>query len=171
MNGKALRVLEYGKIIGMLRDLAGTECTRTLIDGLTPSKDPAVVRETLAETAEAVTLITYKGPLPLGNFYDIRESLALARKGGSLTMKQLLRVLYNLSVTRNVTAFLRGDLPPLPILKGLVEVLVVHKDLEEEIDRCILSEEEMSDHASPALRGIRRDILEQTSGNTVAKGD
>lgn len=161
MNEKALRVLEYSKIVDMLVEQAGSECTRTLIRGIAPGTDPDAIRDMLAETTEAVTLITYKGPLPLGNFYDIRESLALAQKGGSLTMKQLLRVLYNMTVTRNVTAYLRGDLPELPILKGMAGVLTVFRDLEEDIDRCIVSEEEISDHASTALRNIRRDILRQ----------
>jgi DNA mismatch repair protein MutS2 len=161
MNEKALRVLEYGKIIDALTDLAGSERARTVIAALHPSDDPTVISEGLDETSEAVTLIVHKGPLPMGNLYDVRDQLALAQKGGSLTMKHLLRILYNMSVTRSVVTYLKGELPPLPILKGMAEVLEVFRDLEEDIDRCIISEEEMSDHASVELRNIRRTIVRQ----------
>jgi len=161
MNEKALRVLEYGKIIESLTDLAGSESARAVISALKPSDDPTVIEEGLDETSEAVTLIVHKGPLPMGNLYDVKDQILLAQKGGSLTMRQLLRILYNMSVTRSVVTYLKGDLPPLPILKGMVEVLEVFKDLEEDIDRCIISEEEMSDHASVELRNIRRSIVRQ----------
>lgn len=161
MNEKALRVLEYGKIIDALTDLAGSEQARAVIAALHPSDDSTAISEGLDETSEAVTLIVHKGPLPMGNLYDVRDQLALAQKGGSLNMKQLLRILYNMSVTRSVVTYLKGDLPPLPILKGMADVLEVFRDLEEDIDRCIISEEEMSDHASVELRNIRRTIVRQ----------
>ena len=161
MNEKALRVLEYGKIIKSLIDLAGSESARAVIAALHPTDDAMMIEESLNETSEAVTLIVHKGPLPLGNLYEVKEQLALAQKGGSLTMRQLLRILYNMSVTRSVVTYLKGDLPPLPILKGMAEVLEVFKELEEDIDRCIISEEEMSDHASVELRNIRRSIVRQ----------
>jgi DNA mismatch repair protein MutS2 len=161
MNEKALRVLEYSRVIESLTDLAGSESARAVIATLQPSDDPTLIQEGLDETSEAVTLIVHKGPLPMGNLYDIKDQLALAQKGGSLTMRQLLRILYNMSVTRSVVAYLKGDLPPLPILKGMAEVLEVFRDLEEDIDRCIISEEEMSDHASVELRNIRRSMVRQ----------
>ena len=113
------------------------------------------------ETTEAVRLILHKGPLPLGGFYDIEDSLHRARKGGSLTMKQLLQIHFNLSLARRVTTFLKSDLPPLPVIQSIGEVIAVHKNLEDEIDRCILSEDEMADNASPELKQIRRAILRQ----------
>ena len=76
-------------------------------------------------------------------------------------MKQLLEILYNLNVTRNTVTFLKNDLPDLPIIKGMAEVLSVQKRLEENIDRCILSEDEMADSASSELKSVRRNILRQ----------
>ena len=167
MNEKALRVLEYGKIIEMLTNYAGSELARSIIVNLKPLDDPDLILELLDETSEAVTLIVHKGPLPMGNLYDIKDHIILAEKGGTLTMRQLLRILYNMTITRNVVNFLGGDLPPLPILKGMTEVLEVFRDLEEDIDRCILSEEEMADHASVELRNIRRDIVRQNESIKV----
>lgn len=161
MNKKALAVLEYDKIINMLRECAGSEMAKARITLFKPSSDPYKIRERLAETTEAVQVILRKGGIPLGQLYDIENALHLARKGGSLTMKQLLQVLYNLKVTGQVTAFLRSDLPELPILDGMREVLVTFPRLADRIDRCILSEDEMSDNASPELKNIRRSILRQ----------
>lgn len=161
MNEKAIKVLEYNKIIELLKMQAGSEMTRRIISELKPFKDPRVIRSALEETDEAVKLITYKGPLPLGNFYDIKDFVIFAKKGGSLNMKQLLQILYNMKITANVITWLKADIPPLPILESLVEVLVVFKDLAEEIDRCIESEDTVSDNASAELKSIRRNIVRQ----------
>ncbi len=161
MKTKAIQVLEYNKIIAKLKEQAGSEMAKKIISELKPFHDVPVIRDMLMETTEAVTLIVHKGPLPLGGFYDIEDSLHLARKGGSLTMKQLLQIHYNLSLARRVTVFLKSDLPPLPIIQGIGEVIAVHKKLEDEIDRCILSEDEMADNASPELRSIRRAMVRQ----------
>jgi len=161
MNKKALAVLEYDKIISMLRECAGSEMAKTRIGMFRPSSDHYKIQERLAETTEAVTVITAKGALPVGQLYDIENALHLARKGGSLTMKQLLQVLYNMKVTGEIVSFLRSDLPELPILDGMREVLVPFPRLADRIDRCILSEDEMADSASPELKDIRRSIVRQ----------
>ena len=134
---------------------------KKVVSGLRPFHEIPVIRDMLMETTEAVRLILHKGPLPLGGFYDIEDSLHRARKGGSLTMKQLLQIHFNLSLARRVTTFLKSDLPPLPVIQSIGEVIAVHKNLEDEIDRCILSEDEMADNASPELKQIRRAILRQ----------
>lgn len=149
MKEKTLSVLEYDKIIGQLMEQAGSELTKQAISELKPSIDVSEIRESQAETTEAVRLINYKGPLPVGGFYDIEESVTFARKGGVLTMAQLLRVLYNMKTAERTAAFLKGDLPELPIICAAAKLLAIPKNLIAEIDRCILSEDEMADNASP----------------------
>ena len=161
MNKKGLKVLEYNKIIELLSSQAGSEMAKEKLKALTPSDNAAEIREYLAETTEAVSVIVRKGSLPVGQIYDIENAMHLARKGGSLTMRQLLQVLYNLKVASNVVTFLKSDLPPLPVINGMAEVIVTFPRLAERIDRCILSEDEMADSASPELRTIRRDIVRQ----------
>ncbi len=160
MKEKTLHVLEYNKIIEMLREQAGSEMTKTVISELLPYLDASEIREHQTETTEAVRLIQYKGPLPVGGFYDIEEIVSLARKGGTLTMA-LLKVLYNMKTAERVRSFLKGDVPELPVMFAIAELLAVHKELSEEIDRCIISEDEMADNASPQLRTIRRTIVRQ----------
>ena len=162
MKEKTLQVLEYGKIIQMLKELAGSEMTRNVISELAPVFDAADIRDRQQETTEAVRLIQAKGPLPIGGFYDISGPVSFACKGGVLTQAQLLRVLYNMKTVGNVVTFLKGaDIPELPLIEQIAELLVVHKSLTEEIDRCILSEDEIADNASPELRSIRRAIVRQ----------
>ena len=81
MNEKAINVLEYNKIVELLKEQAGSEMTRKIISELKPFTDPRIIRTLLQETDEAVKLISFKGPLPLGNFYDIGQSVGYAKKG------------------------------------------------------------------------------------------
>ena len=115
----------------------------------------------LAETSEAVDVIVRKGSLPLGQIYDIEDHLYFVKKGGTLTMRQLLHILYNMKVTSNVITFLKSDLPQLPILDGIREILVTFPRLIEKIDMSIISEDEMSDNASSELKNIRRAMARQ----------
>lgn len=161
MNPKAFKVLEYHKIIDFLMQEAASQMAKKIIGEMKPLINVYQIKELLAETTEAVSVIVHKGAPPIGAFYDIENSLHLANKGGTLTMKQLLEVLYNLNTAARVFNFLKSDLPPLPIIKGMGEVLFTDKYLAENIDRCILSEEEMADNASPELKSIRRAIIRQ----------
>ena len=166
MNQKTYKILEYSKITDALSAFAASPKTREALAKLQPSVEVHKIKEMQAETTEAVSVIVHKGALPLGSFYDIEDQLHLARKGGTLSMKELLRVLYNCRIAREVVNFLKSDLPPLPIINGIVEVISIQKYLEETIDRCILSEDEMSDNASPELRDIRRKMAQQSEAIT-----
>lgn len=161
MNEKALRVLEYNKIINLLEMQAGSEITRKAISELKPFTDPRIIATALEETDEASRLISFKGALPLGNFYNINGYISYAKKGGSLTLKQLIQIQYNLKVTRDVKNFMKGDVPELPIIKELVELLETFTDIEDEIDRTVENEDTVKDSASPELRSIRRSIVRQ----------
>ena len=161
MNKKALKVLEYNKIIEMLKAQASSQMAKERLGELLPETEIHKIREGLKETSEAVSIIVKKGAIPIGEIYDISGSLHFARKGGSLTMGQLLRVLYNVKVTANVVTFLKGDIDDIPIIRGMSELLVTFPSLADRIDRCILSEDEMADSASQELKNIRRSIARQ----------
>lgn len=161
MNKKALDVLEYQKIIELLKEEAGSEMSKKIISELMPYTDVHVISEELRSTTEAVDLIVRKGALPTGGIYDIGQSLGLARKGGTLSMKQLLQVHYNLNIAARVVSFMKSDLPPLPLIGSMTELIVTMPRLSDDIDRCILSEDEMSDNASSELARIRRSIGRQ----------
>ena len=128
MREKTLHVLEYDKIIEMLKDRASSEMTRKVISELEPVCDARQIKEKQEETTEAVKLITAKGPLPVGGFYDVEGLAGFTRKGGVLTMAQLLQILYNMKAAERTVAFLKGDdVPELPLIESIVEIIAVHK--------------------------------------------
>ena len=90
MNKRALRILEYNRIIEMLTNEAGSQMAKERISRFSPRGDVLLVRDLLSETTEAAEVIIKKGTLPIGELYDTEPLLHRARKGGSLTMKQLL---------------------------------------------------------------------------------
>lgn len=162
MNQKALETLEYRKIIAQLKREMGSAASAKLADELTPLTSEKIIKEELRSTTEAVDLIVRKGPLPTGGLYDIREALLLAKKGGSLTMRQLLEVQNVLGISSEVVAFMHDDaLPELKHIGEMVDLIVEFTALEKEISRCILTEDEMADNASPKLKDIRRSIHQQ----------
>ncbi|MBF1139008.1 MAG: endonuclease MutS2 [[Eubacterium] sulci] len=162
MNQKALETLEYRKIIAQLKREMGSAASAKLADELTPLTSEKIIKEELRSTTEAVDLIVRKGPLPTGGLYDIREALLLAKKGGSLTMRQLLEVQNVLGISSEVVAFMHDDaLPELKYIDEMVDLIVEFTALEKEISRCILTEDEMADNASPKLKDIRRSIHQQ----------
>lgn len=158
MNSKALNTLEYNKIIERLVTFANSEMAKKSLSILKPMTNIGEIREALSETTEGVTVLVRKGSAPLGQIYDIEGALVFSRKGGTLNPKQLLQVLHNLKVASDVIGFLKTDLPELKIIDGIREVITTFPKLVSEIDRCILSEDEIADNASPELRSIRRAI-------------
>ena len=163
MKDKTLKVLEYDRIIDMLRSQAGSEMAGQAISELVPVFDVDEIDEILQrqqETSEAKRLINAKGPLPIGSIADIGGMLSFASKGGTLTMAQLLRVLRTMKTAADVSSFMKGeDVPDIPLIRSMTEIITVQKKLIEDIDRCIVSEDEMSDSASPQLRDIRRAMV------------
>ena len=164
MNDKVLSVLEYGKIKNMLIAEAGSELTRKMISQLKPFTEEYIISEEIRSTTEGVDLIMHMGSLPTGGLYDTDDIVRRAVKGGTLTGRQLLMVQYNLNVASAVAGFMNGkDVPHVPAIESLTELIVPIKGLETEIERCILSEDEISDNASTDLRNIRRQIRNQNT--------
>lgn len=161
MEKKTLKILEYNKIIKMLAEQASSEMTKKVISELTPFDDARLIKEKQNETTEAVRLIKNKGPLPVGGFYDIKDIVSLARKGATLSMSHLLKILANMKTADRIVSFLKGDIPDIPAIMSIAELITIHRDLEKEIERCIISEDEMADNASSELRSIRRNISRQ----------
>ncbi len=161
MDKRTLEILEYGKIIEKLAAECCSQMTREAALKLHPSYKPLWITDELQGTEEAVTVIMRKGTPPLGNFYDISGVAHLAAKEGNLTMRQLLQVAYNLRSANETKKFLSNDLPSLARVDGLVSAICVLDRLYEEITRCILTEDEMTDSASPELKRIRKAIIKQ----------
>ena len=156
MNERNIRVLEFPKILEMLAALAVTDPGREAARALMPSGDAATVRRWQAETEEATTVMAYTGGNPMAYFTDVRPFLKLAKAGGTLSPKALLQVADALKASRTVRGALVTDREDTPYLTEMGSRLATNRSLEEEIFDAIISEDEISDHASPELYDIRR---------------
>lgn len=159
MNQKALKVLEYSKIKALWAEQAVSAMCKEKIMGMEPYLDAFVIRDELRSTTEGVDLIVNKGPLPIYGIYDIEKSVNMATKGGTLSMKNLIYISYNLKTCGSVKTFLKGELPSVQGIVAMASLLDPLESISGEIDRCILSEDEMADNASSELGRIRRDIV------------
>ena len=161
MNEKALRVLEYNKIIEMLEMKASSEMGKTLCRDLLPSSNIAEVVSMQKQTTEAIGMILQSGTPPIGPIYDLSSALKLATIGGCLTPKQLLEVADSLRSSRVVKKYITGNSAGrevYPVLVGLADEIHNNVELEKHIELCIISENHISDHASSELKRIRRGI-------------
>lgn len=165
MKQRTLRVLEYNKIKDKIKKYTLTSATKELVDSLEPYSSPYEVREKLMETNEALEILVTKGAPPFEGLYDVREALERARKGGVLSPAQILRVGNMLRASRRFKNFMAREEAEksYPKLEDLAYILEPNKYLEDKIENAIVSEEEVSDRASDALRGIRRSLKEKNS--------
>lgn len=162
MNEKVYRVLEFDKIKEMTAQKAVSPMAKKAVGEIVPVFEEHKIKEMLAETDEAVSVIMHKGTLPLGSLRDVKRSVRYAEKGGVLSMKELLDIMQSLRAAREVYDFMKDDqLDDIPKLSEYVELINPQRRLEEHIDSCIESEEEMRDTASPMLHDIRRRIERQ----------
>ena len=157
-QNRALRVLEFTKIREMLAQHAITEEGKQRCLELTPYHDLGDVNHALAETEEAVVLLTYLGQNPLVSYPDVRESIARAQKGACLSPRMLLDISAFLRAARAARSALVREREDTPILTGLASRLTVLERVETDINDAILSEEEIADRASADLYQIRRQI-------------
>ncbi|MBQ3080581.1 MAG: endonuclease MutS2 [Clostridia bacterium] len=158
MNEKYLRVLEYPKILEKLKEYAVSDMGKERVMELRPSSEIDIVRRLQAETEEAMTIIAYTGGNPMAAFTDVREYLKLASVGATLSMKALLLVADALRACRTVRKAIVTDREDTPNLSEKGSRISTNRMLEEDILGAIISEDEMSDHASPELYNIRRHI-------------
>ena len=160
MNQKALSSLEYPKIIERLTEKASSPMGKELCRKLQPSTDINKIRLMQTQTKDALTRLFQKGSVSFGSVKDIRGSLKRLEIGSSLGIMEILSVCALLENTSRVKAYSRGARSDLPSdsLDSMFEQLAPLTPLSSEIRRCILSEDEISDDASPALRQVRRNM-------------
>lgn len=163
MNEKSYRVLEYGKIIDLLKDKASSSLGREIAEKLVPSVELEQVKQYQNETDEGVRILIKRGNAPLGGIHDISLEIKRAEIGSVLSPGALLKVADTLRATRRIKSFLGQDKSDkdsnYPILQGLGNELRTFKDIEDSIFNSIIGEEEISDNASPLLRKIRKQLL------------
>lgn len=160
MNSKVLRVLEYNKIIERLTDKATSEQGRKLTAALEPMTDLEAIRKAQTETADALGYLFRKGSTSFGGNKDLGMCIRSLEIGSTLSIAELLRIAAFLENVNRIKSYGRKEREDTPAdsLDEYFESLEPLTPLSNEIRRCILSEEEIADDASPALKKIRRSM-------------
>lgn len=160
MNSKVLRVLEYNKIIERLTDKATSEQGRKLTAALEPITDLEAIRKAQTETADALGYLLRKGSTSFGGNKDLGMCIRSLEIGSTLSIAELLWIAAFLENVNRIKSYGRKEREDTPAdsLDEYFESLEPLTPLSNEIRRCILSEEEIADDASPALKKIRRSM-------------
>ena len=156
MEKRVLKTLEYDKILAMLKERASCCVSRELVDTMEPSGDFDTVERELKLTAEAETLFYKTGRSPVDDFPDMRHCLERMHAALFLSTGELLGIASCLKAARIAKDILAKEVGEESYLYNLAGLLITHRSAEEEINRCIINEDEIFDGASPALARIRR---------------
>ena len=160
MNPKALKTLEYNKIIDKLTEFAGSALAKEMCRNLQPSTNLYEIQALQKETSDALSRIYQKGAVSFRGVRDIRGSIKRLEIGAIIGINELLSICSLLEVCSKVKAYSRNDRDPdfEDSLEAMFQALQPLTPVSSEIRRCIASEEELNDDASPALFKIRRSM-------------
>ena len=160
MNQKALKKLEYDKIVHILAEHAASAGAKELCETLVPSDSLADIVQAQTETADALRRIYQKGSLSFGGIRDIRGSAKRLEIGGVLGMGELLQIMSLLETAGKVKQYGQRDSEEAAgdSLDESFDLLEPVVSLAGEIRRCILADDAMADDASSALLQVRRSM-------------
>lgn len=160
MNAKVLKTLEYTKIIDMLTDRASSDPGRELCRKLVPMTDLDEISLAQTQTSDALSMLFSKGSTSFGGNKNVSAALRSLEIGSTLSAPELLQIAGLLDNVNRVKSYARSsrDDEKETSLTGYFNALEPVTALANEIRRCILSEDEIADDASPGLKHVRRSI-------------
>ncbi len=161
MNEKVLSTLEYTKIIQSLTDFADSELGKKACSTLRPDTDLENIQKAQAQTRDALTRLFKQGSTSFGGNKDIGFTIKTLDIGSTLSSMELLKIAKLLDNVNRIKTYGAKDRDDTPIdtLDEFFEQLTPLTFLANEINRCILAEDEFADDASPKLKSIRRSMI------------
>ncbi len=161
MNEKVLNTLEYNKIIAQLAEFADSDPGKQVCLSLVPGTDLEEIRTAQAETRDALSRLFKLGSTSFGGNKDIGFTVKTLDIGSTLSSVELLKIAKLLDNVNRIKAYGRKDREDTPAdsLDEYFEQLEPLTFLANEINRCILAEDEFADDASPKLKSIRRSMV------------
>lgn len=160
MNSKVIHSLEFDKIINKLSEFASSQFGKKLCEETRPVSDINEIQRLQQETTDALSRLWQSGSISFSGNRDITESIKRLEVGGVLSNRELLCICSVLNTTRNVKSYSRDGDENIKTdsLSDYFLTLEPLTPLNNEISRCILSDDEIADEASSTLRDIRRSI-------------
>ena len=153
INEKSLKILEFDKIIQRLTAHADSEPAKNICMRIKPYTDAAMVEAALEQTNDALRRIFAKGKVGFRGTVSVRDLVKRLGTGAALNTGELLKVGDLLECAGHVKNYYE---PSTDSLTSYFDALTPVPELETEIRRCIVSEEEINDNASPQLKALRR---------------
>lgn len=157
---KALKVLEYDKIIDMLLDLTQGELARDLVEKLEPSNDIDEIRRIQEETSEAYRVLARYGDIDYTAATHIKHLVSKASLGSMLFIEDLYDIMQNIFLVSSIKRYLKTSIEDenlkLNHLRRLCDSLASLDELKKKLSTTIVSRDEIADNASSTLRSIRR---------------
>ncbi|MFA5741591.1 MAG: hypothetical protein WC874_01800, partial [Candidatus Izemoplasmatales bacterium] len=151
-------ILEYPKVLAIVRQYAETDLGKQLVLAIEPSSDINEVKRRLDEVSEAKTMIERYDSAPMTGVLDLSESLKRARVGSTLSIEELLRVVSLVMAIAENQRFIRKvrqlELPCVAMSHFFDELVPLHH-LKQEIDKCIDVKGYVYDDASEELASVR----------------
>lgn len=160
MNQKVLRTLEYNKIVERLAEYAFGADTKERCLSLLPSTSLSEITNAQQQTKDAMNRSLKKGRLDCSGIKPLSSAIRRVEIGGTMNIEELLGLCKLLETARRVKAYGRKEREDFPSdsLSELFDGLEPLSPLCDEIRRCIISVDEISDDASSNLKSIRRSI-------------
>lgn len=158
MNNKALKTLEYNKITDRLASHASSEPGIKLCRELQPMMDMNEINSALKQTSDAVSRIFRHGSISFAGLKDIRPLTKALEVGSALGMSELLDICSLLKVAAEARRYGVSEDEAADSLSGMFNAIYDIANVRREIERCILSEDEIADDASAELKNIRRQM-------------
>lgn len=154
MQEKILEVLEFGKILEKLQTYARSELVKKEISKIKPTNNIKEIKDELEKTKAMEEVIEENGNIDIFGLFDLKEIIGYVRKKGILEPFELLKVLDLLRVSNYLKEY--GENIENPYIKDLFDRISVNDFIKDEIERSIISEDEIADNASSNLRSIRK---------------
>lgn len=161
INKKTLITLEFNKILNMLEKNCITFVGKQMALSLYPSSSIDNIINLQKETTEACSFALRKSAPPISPIIDLKNIVNKINIGSILSIDELLKIATTLKIFREVKEYYKEDfISGIEIINHYFESLYSNKNLENEIFRCIKSETDLDDHASPELYKIRKQITD-----------
>lgn len=154
MQEKTLDVLEYKEILKKIANQARSSLVKKQIMEIKPISNLDMIQDELDKTGQMIDTLIEFGNIDLFGLYDFTEIISYARKNGILEPFELLKVLDLLRVSQYLKEY--GEKVKEVYIKNIFDRILINDKLKNEIERSIISEDEISDNASKDLKSIRR---------------
>lgn len=155
---KHLKALEFDKILTMLSSRGCNEDAKESILSLRPETKIVNAQRLLTMTEDAYIMLAKHGGPSFGGLKNVDNALSRANAGGVLSMRELLDICSTVRAIRNISEWRQNSGQDEKSIDIYFNSLMPNKHLEDKISSAIISEDEMSDNASPELASIRRQI-------------